>query len=275
MTMTSAIAAPPVGLTARQIADYHRDGYLIVERLFDAELCELLFKIGKAESELQRAKKEAGTYAMKDSQGRVSKLWITGELVDDLYSAIARSERVAGPMEQLLGGEIRHFHHKMMQKEPFVGGAWEWHQDYGYWYKQEGFLWPDLASCMIAVDRATRENGCLQVLRGSNRLGRIEHGVTGDQHGADLDRVQALLKHLELVYVELEPGSAVFFHSNTLHRSDQNRSPHPRWSLISCYATAGNVAYRNPAGLRLQKIEPLTDEQIKEIGRRQWASISH
>jgi hypothetical protein len=29
-----------------------------------------------------------------------------------------------------------------MQKEPRVGGAWEWHQDYGYWYKN-GFLYPE------------------------------------------------------------------------------------------------------------------------------------
>lgn len=30
---------------------------------------------------------------------------------------------------------VCHFHSKLMQKEPKVGGAWEWHQDYGYWYK--------------------------------------------------------------------------------------------------------------------------------------------
>ncbi len=32
---------------------------------------------------------------------------------------------------------VCHFHSKLMQKEPRVGGAWEWHQDYGYWYKNE------------------------------------------------------------------------------------------------------------------------------------------
>ncbi len=74
----------------------------------------------------------------------------------------------------LLGDEVYHYHHKMMLKEPYVGGAWEWHQDYGYWYDY-GCLYPDMGSCFIAVDPATRANGCLQVLPSSHRLGRINH----------------------------------------------------------------------------------------------------
>ena len=34
-----------------------------------------------------------------------------------------------------------HYHSKLMLKEPEVGGAWVWHQDYGYWY-QNGCLYP-------------------------------------------------------------------------------------------------------------------------------------
>ena len=93
-------------------------------------------------------------------------------------------------MEAFLGGEVYHYHSKMILKEPRVGGAWEWHQDYGYWY-QNGCLFPDMASCLIAIDPATRANGCLQVLRGSHRMGRIEHGRFGGQTGADPERVEA------------------------------------------------------------------------------------
>eukprot|EP01046_Picozoa_sp_COSAG06_P088870 COSAG06_NODE_35274_length_462_cov_0.710744_1_plen_107_part_01 len=105
-------------------------------------------------------------------------------------------------MQSLLDDEVYHYHHKMMLKEPLIGGAWEWHQDYGYWY-DNGCLYPDMASCLIAVDRATRENGCLQVVRGSHKLGRLEHGKTGGQTGANLERVAAVLERLELVYCEL------------------------------------------------------------------------
>ena len=74
-----------------------------------------------------------------------------------------------------------------------------------------------MASCLIAVDNATKENGCLQVIKGSHLMGRIDHNKTGDQTGADIDRVNEALKHLELVYCEMDPGTALFFHSNLLH----------------------------------------------------------
>lgn len=64
-------------------------------------------------------------------------------------------------------------------KEPRVGGAWEWHQDYGYWYKN-GFLYPeDMISVMVALTDATIENGCLQVLKGTHKMQRIEHHFAG------------------------------------------------------------------------------------------------
>src|SRR5690606_32646886 len=99
---------------------------------------------------------------------------------DDLFGRVARSVRIVEAMEALLGGEVYHYHSKLMLKEPRVGGAWEWHQDYGYWYNN-GCLYPLMASCLIALDRATQANGCLQVLRGSHLIGRIEHGQFGEQ----------------------------------------------------------------------------------------------
>jgi ectoine hydroxylase-related dioxygenase (phytanoyl-CoA dioxygenase family) len=203
---------------------------------------------------------------------------LRNELYDDIYSAFVRCSRIVGTMETLLTDEVYHFHHKMMLKEPLVGGAWEWHQDYGYWYKNNACLFPDMASCMIAVDRATKENGCLQVIKSSHRMGRIEHGVTGEQTGADMERVEAALQRLQLVYCELEPGDALFFHSNLLHRSDQNRSANSRWSLICCYNTKHNDPYKPaPAGghPNYHFLERWPDSKIKEIGRLQLEGMRH
>jgi ectoine hydroxylase-related dioxygenase (phytanoyl-CoA dioxygenase family) len=255
-------------LTPEQLAQYHRDGYVFVPNLLDAEETDLLLKIARADREMDRT-----AHLMKDAQGRGSKIALSYQLTDNIYSAIARSERVVNAMEQLFDDTALHFHHKMMLKEPRVGGAWEWHQDYGYWYKYEKFLRPDLASCMIAVDRASKENGCLQVLRGSHLLGRIEHGVTGDQTGADMERVNFAMKHLELVYCEMQPGTALFFHSNLLHRSDQNRSEHSRWSLICCYAAASNPIGNEACRSQLTKIEKLPDAQLKPTAQRLWNSM--
>ncbi len=78
----------------------------------------------------------------------------------------------------MLGDEPYHYHSKMIMKEARTGGAWAWHQDYGYWY-DNGVLFPNLCSVFVAVDPATRENGCLQVLRGSHAMGRVTHLKTG------------------------------------------------------------------------------------------------
>jgi ectoine hydroxylase-related dioxygenase (phytanoyl-CoA dioxygenase family) len=254
-------------LNNRQIDQFHRDGFVLVEKLFDDEELDLLRRIARADQQL--AQKAAGR---RDGQGGIVKLTVENDVGDDIYGAIVRSRRIVDSMEKLLGGEVYHYHHKMILKEPKVGGAWEWHQDYGYWY-HNGCLSPDLASCMIAVDRATKANGCLQVLKGSHHLGRIDHGKIGDQTGADLERVEVALKRLELVYCELEPGSAIFFHSNTLHRSDQNTSDGPRWALICCYNAASNDPYKESRHPRYSYLEKCPDERVKEVGRRQLESL--
>lgn len=60
---------------------------------------------------------------------------------------------------------------------------------YRYWYNN-GCLYPDMGSVFIPVDDCDRENSCLQVLRSSHHLGRIDHVKIGEQLGADLERVE-------------------------------------------------------------------------------------
>ena len=252
-------------LTAQEIAQYHADGYYIARSLFDAEEMKMLIEAAKADRDFDKAP------TRKDSQGMASKLRLKNFAEDDIYSLFVCSRRIVDNMELLLGDEVYHWHHKMMLKEPRVGGAWEWHQDYGYWYVNNHCLYPDMASCAIAVDRAGKDNGCMQVLRGSHKCGRIDHGTSGEQVGANLERVEALMKSLDLVYAELNPGDALFFHSNTLHRSDQNRSEFPRWTLIGCYNTKHNDPYKQPCGHpSYHKLNKIEDEQVKPRARKYW-----
>jgi hypothetical protein len=158
----------------------------------------------------------------------------------------------------------------MIMKDARVGGAWAWHQDYGYWY-QNGVLAPLLTSVFIAVDPATRENGCLQVIPGSHELGRIDHVLTGDQAGADRERVEAILARMPLVHVEMEPGDALFFHANLLHRSDRNASENPRWSMICCYNAARNDPYKDAHHPRYTPLGKVADSEILAAGARRFA----
>jgi ectoine hydroxylase-related dioxygenase (phytanoyl-CoA dioxygenase family) len=225
-------------LTPNQVSGFHKDGFVIVPDLLNAREIELLATIAKSDQALASQRT-----SRTDGEGGAVDLVVQNDLPEDsVYGAIVRDERIVGAMELVLGGEVYHYHHKMILKEAKSGGAWAWHQDYGYWY-HNGCLFPLMGSCMIAVDRATRENGCLQVLRGSHHIGRVDHGKVGQQTGADEERVAAAEKVCEKVYVELKPGSAVIFHCNTLHRSDQNTSDDPRWAFIGCYNAARNDPY--------------------------------
>ena len=67
-----------------------------------------------------------------------------------------------------------------------------------------------MASAVIAVDPAKLSNGCLEVLKGSHHLGRLDHSLAGDQSGADPARVKVALEQFEKVAVELEPGDTFF-----------------------------------------------------------------
>ena len=257
-------------LTDEQVSTFNDDGYVILRKFFDPEQIQLLDNIAKQDKAMDDAEE------LLDGEGATTRICSRNELLDDIYSAYARNDRLVSASEQMLGHEVYHFHHKMMLKEPRVGGAWEWHQDFGYWYLQQHVLFPDMLSANIAIDAATRENGCIQVLRGSHKCGRLEHGLVGDQTGADMEKVEALLDFykLEVTYAELDPGDVLFFHCNVLHRSDQNRSESPRWSLICCYNASHNDKYAmngddHPG---YSPLEPWPDEKIFEIGKRDQPS---
>ena len=119
---------------------------------------------------------------------------------------------------------------------------------------------------MIAVDPAKLNNGCLEVLKGSHHLGRLDHSLAGDQSGADPERVQIAMEYFERVQVELEPGDTLFFHCNLLHCSGQNHSPDPRWAMICCYNAARNNPFKASRHPQYTPLEQVDDTLIKMVG---------
>ena len=203
-------------------------------------------------------------FDLNDQSGKKTKLTLWYTPGNDAYGLLTKSKRMVDSVDKLMDGEsaVCHFHSKLMQKEPKVGGAWEWHQDYGYWYKNE-FLLPDqMMSVMVAITDANKGNGCLQVIKGSHKMGRIEHGFAGEQVGASQHYVDLALKTMELVYVEIKAGDALFFHSNLLHRSEANLSDKPRWSLISVYNRSANIPYNEPSQSSTVPLQAVPDEAL-------------
>jgi hypothetical protein len=236
-------------LSFEQIQAYDRDGFVLVNDVFSPE--ELRIVLDAVEKG-DRPRKHAGN--MPDTEGRSSKLALWMDMGNDVFGAISASPRIVQRARLLLREDLYHWHSKVMLKEPRVGGAWEWHQDYGYWYF-DNCLYPRMISCMVALDRATKENGCLKVITGSHHLGRFDHGQRGNQAGADPERVNAALERLPLHYCEMPAGSVLFFHCNLFHASEANTSDRPRRAYICCYNALSNVPY---GGRGHGKPEPIT-----------------
>ncbi|HVV54777.1 MAG TPA: phytanoyl-CoA dioxygenase family protein [Mucilaginibacter sp.] len=252
---------PSRSFTPEQIAAYHRDGYLVVKNFCSEAEVNKLYKTALEDDAMRK-----NALDLNDLSGKKTRLSLWFTPGNDVFGYLTRSERMVNMVSQLLDSDapVCHFHSKLMQKEPKVGGAWEWHQDYGYWYKNQ-FMFPDqLISVMVALTKANKENGCLQVIKGSHKIGRVNHGFSGEQVGADMTMVNNALKAMDLVYSELQPGDALFFHSNLLHRSEANLSDHPRWSIISCYSSQSNLAYNETSTSWHTPVSIVPDEAILE-----------
>ena len=255
-------------LTASQKAQFDIDGFLVYPNFINKDEVDLLYGIATNDNILRN-----NAFDLNDQNGKRTKLTLWFTPGDDTFGLLTRSEKMINATQSLLGeGKVCHFHSKLMQKEPQVGGAWEWHQDYGYWYKN-GFLYPDaMMSVMLALTEANRNNGCLQVLKGSHKMGRLEHQFAGEQQGADMPFVEEALKVCEKVYVELQPGDVLFFHSNLLHMSEANLSDKPRWSLISAYNLSYNVPFREKNMSCITPVKVVPDDAILSSDRKGLSS---
>lgn len=246
-------------LNTEQIAAYHNDGYLIIKNFLSTPEVDKLYHIATSDDTMQKH-----AFDLNDQSGKKTKLTLWYTPGNDAYGLLTKSNRMVESANALLEGTapVCHFHSKLMQKEPKVGGAWEWHQDYGYWYKNEFLLPNQMLSIMVAITDASKQNGCLQVIKGSHKMGRIEHGFAGEQVGASQHYVDLALKTMPLVYVEIDAGDALIFHSNLLHRSAANTSDKPRWSLITVYNRSSNVPYNEPSKSSTIPLQAVPDEAL-------------
>lgn len=256
-------------LTPDQLIEYNEKGYFIIPNLLTEDEVQYILKENEEFSYLNKHTMES-----KDATGKKNRLSLWFNPPENIYGNISRSHKIVDRVEEMLDGEVYHWHSKMILKEARTGGAWEWHQDYGYWYN-DNCLSPDLVSVMMAINQCSIENGCLEVLAGSHKLGRIDHGTIGKQTGANTQRVLEAEKIFNKVYVELSPGDALFFHCNLLHCSAPNQSDIPRVTYIACYNKKtnspfgkkndqGHPVYKPIIKVKDDKIIPRTSANTKE-----------
>ena len=247
------MSAPPPreALSAADVAQYGRDGFLCLRGLFSPEEAAVLRTAVEGDTVA-----DSKAMAMSDGAGRVARLalWLHLDAAT-AYGAAASSRRLVRAVRTLFEGhEPYHIHSKLVLKAPGDGG-FRVHSDFGYWY-QVGCLDPNLMmSVVIAIDDHNLGNGCLHVLRGSHKLGRLEHGSAGSQAGADPAMVERARARLETVACEMRAGDVLFTNSNLIHWSQANTSTRWRRALIVAYNGVDN-----PPGPEAVGIIPLPSD---------------
>ena len=228
MTFTAAAA------DVRQ--SFERDGYVIARSLFTPEeaglharwIDELAARppsVGREMTYFEDSLTEPGARVL-------SRIERFAGYHDGLASLVA-DRRVLDAVAALLGDEPTLFKEKVNFKMP-GGGGFTPHQDI-----QPGWdaYAPYFVSVLIAVDRNTIENGCLELAAGHHQRGLIGRKWE-PLEGAELDG-------LKFEAFPMEPGDAAFFDCFTPHQSQPNRTDRPRRNIYLTYNRRGDGDFRD------------------------------
>jgi phytanoyl-CoA hydroxylase len=160
---------------------------------------------------------------------RVRKLWKFADAAPVLGALVAAS-RITAVLDQLVGPGARLIQDMALMKPPYRGAEKPWHQDNAYfdWAPLDGVI-----GVWIALDPATVENGCMQVVPGSHRAGPAPH-----YHVRDCQLVDQASRAEGAEVVPLGPGGALFFSALLHHGTPPNRSADRRRALQFHYAAA-------------------------------------
>ena len=136
---------------------------------------------------------------------------------------------ILDPVEDIIGPDILLWDATFIIKEPGDGKYVSWHQDLAYW----GLDPDDVVSVWLALSPATVESGCMRMVKGSHKTGRVEHRAI---HAPDniLSRGQtigAVFDEGDAVDAALAPGQMSLHHGWTFHASHPNRSGDRRIGL--------------------------------------------
>ena len=133
-----------------------------------------------------------------------------------------------------LGDDIIIKFNSVFVKPGTTGSATPWHQDNGLW--RDGETEP--FNAWMALDPATRENGCMQFIPGSHKTEIVPHVLYEDSLHAELprERVQEMIDKHGVVHIEAEPGDVVCWHSSLWHYSPPNPSPNSRIAIAGVWS---------------------------------------
>ena len=196
-----------IGLTDAEIQTFSDEGYLVIDAVFPPEDVEAL----KAACESPEVVNE---WKKRDYSNRtVHLLEIT--VKHPIFMELAKSQRILKRITPLIGADIQLQHSKLATKPPAKGkGPVAWHQDFAFFPHTN----TDLVAVMVMLDDAICENGCMQVVVGSHKLGVLNHIEEGLFNGR-CQESYLWEDTRRIAHVTPKAGGISIHHCLTLHGS--------------------------------------------------------
>jgi ectoine hydroxylase-related dioxygenase (phytanoyl-CoA dioxygenase family) len=219
-------------LTDEQIDEYRNEGFIVIERLFDAD------DLGRIDATIRQLTDEALAGSDFSKVLELEPEPVDGKRVPrriyspydqhEVFRSLAHEPRLADKIESLIGPHFNIQHSKLNMKPAKVGSIVEWHQDMTYFPHTND----DLLAALVYLDDATEENGCLQVLPRHHTHFFDHTGKDGKFAGMITEDLSDFGKPKPL---PAPAGSVILMHCITPHSSLPNRSSRPRRTLIYEY----------------------------------------
>lgn len=216
--------------TTQLLADYERDGVVVVRQFLDAE------EVAAVRAELDRyirdelASKPADSRTFEADNRTVRNLWRL-EQHSGWFRRLGEREDIRALVAPLVRGEPLLAGVETFSKPARVGSGVPYHQDNAYFCQMP----PDMLTVWIAIDAVTEANGPVFFVKGSHRGGMLPtkpSGVRGNSIGlAEPSSVPLSGQFCGL----LEPGDATIHHCATIHHSAPNTTEHSRLGLLLVY----------------------------------------
>ncbi|HEY0847997.1 MAG TPA: phytanoyl-CoA dioxygenase family protein [Noviherbaspirillum sp.] len=233
-------------LSAIQVEQFRRDGYLVFRGLASPEQCARMLAVTREHLDQAIAPVEyetevgyPGAPASLDAPG--------GRTIRRLRAAYHRAacfrdwaedRRIVTWLRQLFGEAVcltLAHHNCVMTKHPRFGTATGWHRDIRYW----SFTRNDLVAVWLALGDENQRNGALHVIPGSHLLDIRPDQLDGlDFLRPEVPDNQALFAQGQVL--ELQRGDVVFFHSGLFHAAGSNDSDTVKTSVVFAYRGESN-----------------------------------
>ena len=239
-------AEPSSRFTPAEVAQFERDGYIVVRGLAPDSLRARMLDVARSQLEAatppveyEADVKYPGSPESHDAPGgRTVRRLLQAYARDPVFREWATLPAVALRLRQLLGAhvELSQAHHNcVMTKDPRYSSLTSWHRDIRYW----AFDRPELVSVWLALGRERTENGCLLVLPGSHAVDFLPGQLDAAQFlRTDVEQNRALLARE--TRVELDPGDVLFFHCRLFHAAGANQTSETKFSVVHTYHAADN-----------------------------------